>query len=137
VEPLRNLEKFNPERNRPLFSYLNAIDVARIIGRSYSGVTRKDRRNFPRLVASFIYLITFIDGWRVDYTNRYIASVAGLKFKTEVTKYRKKHFEYWNSKESSRYRMRIELALEAMAKRDNIKGARYKQEPFETESSEE
>jgi hypothetical protein len=135
VEILRNLDKFDPEADKPVFYYLNAIDVARIIGRSYSGVTRKDRRHYPKLVASFVYLITFIDGWKLDYTNRYIASVAGLKYKTEVTKYRNKHIEYWNSAESSRYRMRIQLALEAMRKRDNIKGARYKQEPFEIEET--
>jgi hypothetical protein len=133
VETLRNLDKFNPEADRPVFYYLNAIDVARIIGRSYSGVTRKDRRHYPKLVASFIYLITFVDGWRTDYTNRYLASVAGLKYKTEVTKYRNKHKEYWDAVDSSRYKMRIQLALEAMQKRDNVKGGRYKQEPFETE----
>lgn len=133
MKDLRNLENFNPEVNRPVFRYLNAIDVARIIGRSYSGVTKKDRRHYPKFVASFIYLITFIDGWRQDYTNKYLASVTELKYKTEVVKYRHKHIEYWNAPESSRYRMRIQLALEAMQKRDKRKGLRYRQEPFETE----
>lgn len=133
MELLRNLEYFDPEVDRPVFRYLNAIDVAKIIGRTYSGVTRKDRRHYPKLVASFIYLITFIDGWRTDYTNKYLASVVGLKYKTEITKYRNNHKVYWNAPESARYRMRIQLALEAMQKRDNVKGGRYSQESFETE----
>lgn len=133
MKVVRKLEGFDPEVDKPSFGYLNAIDVAKIIGRQYAGVAKNNRRLYPKFVASFLYLITFIDGWRQDYTNAYLASAAGLKYRTEVPKYRRKHFEYWKASDSSRYRMRIQLSLEAMEKRNYIKSLRYITEQIEIE----
>lgn len=135
MKTIRQLEGFDPEVDRPVFMYLNAIDVAKIIGRQYAGVQRNNRLMYPKFVASFLYLITFIDGWSNEYTNKYLASATSLKYRSEVPRYRKRHWDFWNAKDSARYRMRIQLALEAMRKKDYGKSIRYATQDVEPQNS--
>lgn len=108
---------------RPEFTYLNASDVGRCIGKLYLGTKKSDKKNRPKLLASFIHLLSYIKDWESEYSNRYIAACCDLKFTSQVSFYKKKHDIFWST--NPRYRIRIQLAIESMIKIEQRKHKRF------------
>jgi hypothetical protein len=125
-EPMNKTLKYNDSERinpNPEFVFVTVSDIAKRIVKLYSGTKKTDKKTFPKLVASFIHLITYLKDWESEYDNKYLAACCGLKYNNQVTYYRKKHSQYW---ESERYRIRIELALEYLKKIESSKKERFK-----------
>jgi hypothetical protein len=127
MEELTNQDVSNCITPRPEFIYVNAADVGRCIGKLYLGTKKSDKKNRPKLLSSFIHLLSYIKDWDSEYSNRYIAACCDLKFTSQVSYYKKKHDNFWTN---PRYRIRIQLAIESMAKIEQRKHKRFKNKTY-------
>jgi hypothetical protein len=107
----------------PKFRFINATDIAKQVGSIYFGVKKTDRKNASRYVSSFIYLITMIEGWEKEYSNRYIAACCGLKYTTQVSYYRSRHKQFLND---DRYKLRLVNAITKLNRLEQRKQNRFK-----------
>jgi len=125
----RPLEYKDSERIKPNpeFMFVTIQDIARQLGKQYRGTKKNDKKTFPKLLASFIHLITYIKDWESEYDNKYISACCGFKYTNQVTYYRRQHSVYWTSE---RYRIRLELAIHYLKKIE-----RYKRERFENRNN--
>ena len=106
----------------PEFLFITIHDIAKRLGKLYVGTKKNDKKTFPKYLASFIHVITYIKDWENEYDNKYISACCGFKFTNQVTYYRKRHSEYWKSE---RYRIRIYLCIEYLISLEQKKRKRF------------
>jgi hypothetical protein len=112
----------------PEFVYVNAIDVGRCVGKLYYGTKKSDKKNRPKLIASFIHLLSYIKDWESEYSNKYISVCCGLKFPSQVSYYKRKHIKLWTNE---RYRFRMKLAIDSLSKLETRKRNKFKNRDHE------
>lgn len=115
----KDSERIQPN---PEFMFVTIHDIAKQLGKLYRGTKKNDKKTFPKLLASFIHLITYLKDWESEYDNKYISACCGFKYTNQVTYYRRQHSVYWNSE---RYRIRLELAIHNLKKVEKKKHERF------------
>jgi len=118
----KDVKQLNDDHIPKKLIYVNVNDVLKAAKLSYRGALLWNKSTRPMTYSTIIYLVGLIEDSKKEYSNSYFMRILGLSGSSQVSSYRKRHYQFMET--SERYALRITMAVQWLNRRERWKKKR-------------